>query len=336
MVNYYITKENIDEVKKALTFPFIKKFIKNFFEIKSFISKNITPVNSERVENIGNISAPHEFNKADVVVTPVEVRAPQKIKIKQEKKEDEDASAKSFNSRKIKLDIPEGGPAAPKEAVEAFSNLNFSSISIINPDNPELLSDQFILNFILEMRQKSSGLANLRKDFVKNSLSNSFNLFKNFFKDCLDKDKEIKKEIISFREKNQLIINQAWTPSRSAEWEFQNKFSITKRIIQDPIVSSNLKEFFLNIVESWFFGKDEIALKKIMKKVRSLNKRYELRLDENNLVDADYKVLGELVKEINQISKVILEEKINDIISSSNLDMYAQGTLLWKISFRKK
>jgi len=318
--------QNIDELKKVLTFSFIKKFIKNFFEIKSFISKNVTPVNSERLENIGNISAPPEFNKADVIVTPVEVRAPQKIK--QEKKEDEDASAKSFNSRKIKLDIPEGGSPAPREAVEAFSNLNFSSISVVNPDNPELLSDQFILNFILEMRQKSSGLANLRKDFVENSLSNSFNLFKNFFKDCLDKDKEIKKEIISFREKNQLIINQAWTPSRSAEWEFQNKFSITKRIIQDPIVSSNLKEFFLKIVESWFFGKDEKALKKIIKKTRSLNDRYELKLDENSLVDAHYKVLGDLVKEINQISKVILEEKINDIISSSNLEMYDTSSLL--------
>ena len=321
-INLSNSAQSIDEVKKSLNFSLIKDFIKNFIEIKNFVNKNVAPSDSERVENLGNFSSPPEFNKVDIIVTPVDSIDLDKKKIKQDKKESPSVEVKLLDPSKSRLDIPQGGPPAPKEVVNAFSGLDVNSISVINPDNPELLSDSSILEFILKMREKSSGLSNLRREFVENSLSNSLELLRSFFKECLDKDKEIKKEIFSFREKNNFVVSQNWTPARSAEWEFQNKFSITKRIIQDPIILSNLNVFFQTIVEAWFFGKEERVLKKIRQKVRSFNARFELKLDQENLEEIDDKVLAEMIDEIKKLSKILLEEKINGVIGSSNLEIY--------------
>jgi hypothetical protein len=179
-----------------------------------------------------------------------------------------------------------------------------------------------------EMKDKSEALSSITDNDIKRSLSNCFDEFKKFFKDCLDKDKEIKKEIIRFREQNKLAANQAWTATITPEWEFQNKFSITKRIMEDPVISKNLQSFFSKLVEFYFFSEQGKLTTNILSKVRSYNYRFNVKKSEQDLQDITNETAADILSNLKVISSNILKDKINEIVSSPDLDFFDTSTLI--------
>lgn len=311
--------KNIEEVVNYLNLNNIKVFAKNFLEIKAMIS------------GMGTVNAPPEFNDADVVVTPSEESTPKVRLVRTPTKEEPKKSEETLEIvplKSKKLEIPPSKVPAPDPVVSVLQTSSLGSITIINPENKNLLSDSHISEFIRDMRDKSEALSSVTDNDIRRSLSNCFDQFKKFFKDCLDKDKEIKKEIIRFREQNKLIVNQAWNATISPEWEFQNKFSITKRIMEDPTVSKNLQTFFAKLVEFYFFGEDGKILANITSKVKSYNSRFNVKKSEEQLQDIAYLTLGDVLSSIRVTSSNILKDKINEIVSSPDLDFFDTSTLI--------
>lgn len=315
--------KNTEEVLNFLNLQNIKNFLVKYIEIKKLIS------GSE------SVSSPPGLNNADVVITPAEsakprVRIvstePQKVPV--EKKTTTEKPIEVVPHKVERLNIPDSKLPPPKEVSNAFQSIDIKSISIINTESLNLLSDSFISDFILEMREKSESLSGVDKKYIEMSLNSCFGAFRSFFDDCLTKDKEIKKEILRFRESNKFLVNQSWTPRTSAEWEFQNKFSITKRVMEDPVVSKNLQEFFSRLVEAYFFGEHGKVRENISSKVKSYNNRYVLKKDESELENISYEVQASILSEIRKISKNVLKEKINEIVSSSVLDFFNTSNLI--------
>jgi len=315
--------KNIEEVVNYLNINNVRFFAKNFLEIKRMIS------------GIETVNAPPEFNDADVVITPPEestprvrlVRDPLKESPKEEPKKPEEAIEIAPLKAK-KLEIPPSKVPAPAAVVSVFQTSSLESIGIINLDNKNLLSDSYISNFVKEMKDKSEALSSITDNDIKRSLSNCFDEFKKFFKDCLDKDKEIKKEIIRFREQNKLVANQAWTATITPEWEFQNKFSITKRIMEDPVISKNLQSFFSKLVEFYFFSEQGKLTTNILSKVRSYNSRFNVKKSEQDLQDITNETAADILSNLKVISSNILKDKINEIVSSPDLDFFDTSTLI--------
>lgn len=234
-------------------------------------------------------------------------------------------------SESKKLNIPASSNPTPKNVIEALDTSGVDSISIFNKIDQDLLSDEDILDFVKDMSERSSRLAAIDKNVVFATLDKCIEELRLFIKKIIIKDIQIKKDIFNFRQKNNIVSGNSTLQYRLTELEFQTKFSITKRLLQDHTVSSNLKNFFENICDSWFFKSESNLKNKIDAAINSFKKRNALNIDEQVINDAASYVRTNIIPDIRRLSRELLEKKLSEIINSPLADSIDKDLVLDEI-----
>lgn len=267
----------------------------------TFIKRFVESVNISNQTESTTSSIP-EINKVDTVISNSDTAVPPK-------KDVQEKETKKKDSR----------PPLAK-LTEALNVSEVRTISIVDLEN-DVLSDRQVSAFVNEMIEKSKLLADTNENYIELSFDSCLQLFSNFFKDILDKDKEIKEGIRDFRRKNQLNFISGWSQDSSADWEFENRFSITKRIFTNDIVGLNIKKFFASLTRSWFNGRSKLDVKlKIKSNINSYKKRANLELDDGAFNDAFADISGDVYRDLGSIAERELDTAITKLVSSSDFN----------------
>jgi hypothetical protein len=284
--------DSVSKIKRIINIDFLKNFAKSYVDAKFEVKEN-----TNKDVPLKKVIEKADDNKVDISEAILQLNAKNKVEI---------------------LDIPKTNVPLSKYVYNAFNTSSIESISIISEEDPESLSDLKISEFIRQMGEKSLELSKISDEAISGTLDKCFAEFRSFFEKSINKDREIKNSIIEFRKNNQLLISQKWTQTKSAEWEFQSRFSVTRRLLEDPTTSENIKIFFVKIVNAWFFGSDQKVSKKIETKIKKQIKKYSLQksFDEDKIEEGVDVVYAKMLPEIERISRRELENKIQKITTT--------------------
>ena len=284
--------DSVSKISNIISIDFIKNFTKTYVGARFEIEEN-----TDKDVPLKEVIEMADEDKTDISEAILQLNEKNKIK---------------------KLDIPKTDFPLSKEVYSAFDTSLLESISVINEEDPESLSDLKISEFIRQMGEKSAELSKISDEAVRGTLDKCFAEFRLFFEKCIKKDREIKNAIIEFRKNNQLLISEKWTQTKSAEWEFQSRFSVARRLLEDPITSENIKIFFVKIVRAWFFGNDEKITKKIDIKIKKQVNKYSLQksIGEEEIKDGIYTIINKMTSEIEKMSRRELDNKIQKITTT--------------------
>lgn len=287
------TIDSVSKISNVINVDFIKMFAKSYVGASIEIEKN-----TDKDVPLKEVIEKSNENNVDISEAILELNSRNKIE---------------------RLNIPKTKVTLSKEVYNAFDTSSLQSISIISEEDPDSLSDIKISEFIRQMGEKSAELSKISDEAVRGTLDKCFDEFRLFFEKCIKKDREIKNAIIEFRKNNQLLISQKWTQTKSAEWEFQSRFSLTRRLLEDPVISENIKIFFVKIVSAWFLSSDQKIEKKIEAKIRKQIKKYSLQksFDEDKVEEAVDVVFVKMTSsEIGRIARRELENKLQKITTT--------------------
>lgn len=284
--------DSVSKINRIINIDFLKNFAKSYVDANFEVEEN-----TDKDVPLKKVIEKSDDNKVDISEAILQLNAKNKVEI---------------------LDIPKTNVPLSKSVYNAFDTSSLESISIISEEDPESLSDLKISEFIRQMGEKSLELSKISDEAVRGTLDKCFAEFRSFFEKSINKDREIKNAIIEFRKNNQLLISQKWTQTKSAEWEFQSRFSVTRRLLEDPTTSENIKIFFVKIVSAWFFGSDQKVSKKIETKIKKQIKKYSLQksFDEDKVEEGVDVVYVKMISEIERMSRRELENKIQKITTT--------------------
>jgi len=283
--------DSISKVTRILTLDFIKEFASDYLDAKKISKKDI--------------------KKKELVKTVPEVKADEKKDIS------EVILRLNSENNPPKIDLPKSKAPLSRSVFNAFDSSVLQSISILDEQDPDILSDAKISEFIRQMEEKSAELSKLSNEAISGTLDKCFDQLREFFEKSLKKDREIKELIFEFRRKNPLLLSQDWTQTKSAEWEFQSRFSITKRLFENKTTLENISSFFYSLMNSFFLikGKKDINIK-IGKYVR----RFSLKLDEDKTEEAEDAIYISVLPALKKVAKNAIKEKIEKITSTALID----------------
>ncbi len=311
-----------------------------FYSLVDYIEDKNSESSIDSILKINNILslnfikdfATYYLNKLGLLKSKKEEDVPVEVqpdKVNEEKKDISEAilELNSKNNQK-KLDLPKSDVPLSKAVYNAFDLSGLQSISIVDEQDADMLSDSKISEFITQMSIKSAELSKITDEAIDGTLDKCFDQLKEFFEKSLKKDREIKQLIYEFRRKNPLLLSQEWTQTKSAEWEFQSRFSITKRLFENKETFENISSFFYRLMKSFLFGREQKIKKDIDIKVSKYVARSNIKIDSDGTEDAAYYVYGNILVILEKVAKNAIKEKIDRIISTSLLDMIDASSVI--------
>lgn len=190
------------------------------------------------------------------------------------------------------------------------------SVSIISKDDPNKLSNELMISYISELRDSSSRLSKITESEIKEGVDSCIIALNDFFADIVKKDILIRKSLFDFRIKNPLNIESVTT-----SWEFKNNFSITNKVMADPLIVSEISSFISRVVYYKSLFRSNYTLDKIIK---DRSKKYQMSIglesgDQELVKDAISKISSLIAVELVSVSKKELIKCLASLFDGGNM-----------------